>query len=338
MKRLYILILTLSVIIAFTACKKNRDSNIVPDNPARTENESAENICENNDLRDDKENSSNEINISDNDDEHIDQVSDINDDIISGYIPSVHYYIIGDVVRMREDASLESNTLYLLNQGTKVEYIDRKGDWIKVKYDDEIGYIRNDLLSENMPIEETTEENVEETEEETIEEANNPTEVTNNPLGEIVNPKIIVKKADRVLQLLDGENLRATYPIGLGWEPVGDKEKEGDGKTPEGTYYVCTRNNFSRFYLSLGLSYPNKEDAYEGLEAGLIDQSTYNQIEDAINREEQPPWNTALGGEIMIHGHGSHSDWTAGCIAVDNEIMDILWEHCRIGTSVVIEP
>ena len=132
--------------------------------------------------------------------------------------------------------------------------------------------------------------------------------------------------------------MRASYPIGLGWTPIGDKEKEGDGKTPEGTYYVCSRNSASRFYLSLGLSYPNKEDAYEGLEAGLIDQNTYNQIEDAINREVQPPWNTTLGGEIMIHGHGSHSDWTAGCIAVDDDIMDILWENCRMGTTVIIEP
>ena len=152
------------------------------------------------------------------------------------------------------------------------------------------------------------------------------------------NPKIIVKKSDRILELWDGDDLMATYPIGLGWDPIGDKQKEGDGKTPEGVYYVCTRNNYSRFYLSLGLSYPNKEDAYEALEEGLINQSTYNQIEDAINNEVQPPWYTPLGGEIMIHGHGSHSDWTAGCVAVNDDIMDILWDNCPLGTQVIIEP
>ena len=330
MKKLYILILTLSAIIAFTACKKSRDSNIVPFNPAKTESESPENTSENKDLMDEKKYNSNEINMIDNDDKHIGQVNSINDDILSVTEPIMYYYINGDAVRMREDASLESNTLDLLSKGTKVEYIDRKGDWIKVKYDDETGYIRNDLLSETEPIEDTVEE--------TTEATDNFTEAMDNSIEDIDNPKIVIKKADRLLQLFDGENLRATYPIGLGWEPVGHKEKEGDGKTPEGTYYVCTRNNLSRFYLSLGLSYPNKEDAYEGLEAGLIGQSTYNQIEDAITRGEQPPWNTALGGEIMIHGHGSHSDWTAGCIAVDDEIMDILWEHCRMGTTVIIEP
>ena len=74
------------------------------------------------------------------------------------------------------------------------------------------------------------------------------------------------------------------------------------------------------------------------MEAGIIDQNTYNQIKDAINSEEQPTWDTALGGAIMIHGYGSQSDWTAGCIAVNDDIMDILWEHCHMGTSVIIEP
>ena len=51
-----------------------------------------------------------------------------------------------------------------------------------------------------------------------------------------------------------------------------------------------------------------------------------------------PPWNTSLGGEIMIHGHGSETDWTLGCIAVDNEVMDILWQYCHNGTGVIINP
>lgn len=192
-----------------------------------------------------------------------------------------------------------------------------------MKYDGETGYIRNDLLSYTEPQDLSASEN----------------EFTaNQSTGEISKPKIIVKKSERVLELWDDDSVYGTYPIGLGWEPIGDKQKEGDGRTPEGIYYVCTRNNYSRFYLSLGVSYPNKDDAREALETGLIDQTTFEQIADAIDRKTVPPWNTPMGGEIMIHGHGSHSDWTAGCVAVDNDIMDILWDTCPLGTPIIIEP
>lgn len=157
-------------------------------------------------------------------------------------------------------------------------------------------------------------------------------------IGEIENPKIVIKKSNRALELWDGEELRVTFPIGLGWNPIGDKQKEGDGCTPEGTYYVCTRNEKSSFYLSLGVSYPNKEDAKEALDKGLIDQSAYTQIKDAIDSKESPPWYTPMGGEIMIHGRGSHSDWTAGCVAVEDDIMDVLWDNCPMGTPIIIEP
>ncbi len=156
--------------------------------------------------------------------------------------------------------------------------------------------------------------------------------------GVVNSPKIIVKKSERLLELWDGDRLYGSYSIGLGWEPIGDKKKEGDGRTPQGTYYVCTRNENSRFYLSLGVSYPNKEDAKEALDEGTIDQSTFEEIADAIDNQSQPPWYTAMGGEIMIHGMGGESDWTAGCIAVNNEVMDILWEFCPTKTPIIIEP
>lgn len=228
----------------------------------------------------------------------------------------IYYYVNSEVVRMREDGSLDADTLDLLKRGSRVEYIDRKGEWFKVKYDNVVGYIRNDLISETQPTKSSPED----------------------ILGQIENPTIIIKKADRSLQLCDGDVLLASYPIGLGWEPVGDKQKEGDGRTPEGKYYICTRNGASRFYLSLGLSYPNIVDAREALDANLISQSEFEQIDDAIRQGVKPPWNTHMGGEIMIHGHGSQSDWTAGCIAVNDEIMDILWNSCKIGTPVIIEP
>ncbi|MDD4494596.1 MAG: L,D-transpeptidase family protein [Eubacteriales bacterium] len=148
----------------------------------------------------------------------------------------------------------------------------------------------------------------------------------------------MVKKADRALKLWDGDTLFGTYSIGLGWNPEGDKQVEGDGRTPEGNYYVCVRNSQSSFYLSLGVSYPNKEDAKEALDAGTINKSTYDQIVEAIENGSQPPWNTAMGGAVMIHGLGGNRDWTAGCVAVDNDVMDILWKHCKVGTPIIIEP
>lgn len=244
-------------------------------------------------------------------------------------------YVIGDGVRMREEASIHSDIILQLGKGSHVEYIKNIGDWIKVDYDGEIGFIRNDLLSDTKPVDSIIEESQE--------LIGNSIDVINDrenvdPAYVIDNPRIVVKKNDRKLELWDGDSLFESFSVGLGWNPVGDKQKEGDGRTPEGVYYVCTRNSYSRFYLSLGVSYPNKEDAREAFDEGLIDQSTYEQIDSAISQGIQPPWNTSLGGEIMIHGHGSHSDWTAGCVAVDDEIMDILWKHCPLGTPIIIEP
>jgi murein L,D-transpeptidase YafK len=150
---------------------------------------------------------------------------------------------------------------------------------------------------------------------------------------------IILHKKERALGLyLDGE-LARTFPVSLGRSPDGTKEREGDGRTPEGTYYICTRNSRSRFHLFLGLSYPNPEDASRGSEAGLISQDQRRAIEGAAAARAAPPWDTALGGEIGIHGGGAGIiDWTLGCIALDDPAVEVLWEHLRIGDPVLIMP
>lgn len=315
MKKSYIIFITfLLSCLVFTGCINSQSKDISKNNTLyNNEKELAKNTSESDAIYDEGYNSYTDT------DENNNKVSTETGDVSKPFV----YYVTGNGVRMRKDATLESEIILQLAKGNEVEYIDRKGDWFKVKYNNEIGFIRNDLLDDSEPIEQSTEDTV---------------EVTSNPSETIDNPKIVVKKADRILQLWDGDNLWNSYPIGLGWEPLGDKEREGDGRTPEGIYYVCTRNRYSRFYLSLGISYPNIADAKEALETGLINQTTYNQIEDAINTGEQPPWNTSMGGEIMIHGHGSRSDWTAGCIAVEDDIMDLVWENCPMGTTVIIEP
>src|SRR5262245_56810555 len=155
--------------------------------------------------------------------------------------------------------------------------------------------------------------------------------------------RIIIKKAERKLFLYrleeKEENLQKTYQISLGTNPTGSKRRQGDGATPEGDYYITHKNPRSRFYLSLGLSYPNISDADAGLKAGLITKREYEAIAAAIHQKNKPPQNTRLGGDIFIHGGGSGtSDWTIGCIALENEEMKELFDLIPVKTPVKIIP
>lgn len=157
-------------------------------------------------------------------------------------------------------------------------------------------------------------------------------------VDDVQAPSIRIHKEQRTLELYDGDELMARIRVALGHKPVGRKEKEGDKKTPEGQYFICLRNANSKYHLSLGISYPNAADAEAGLDAGLITEAQYNSIVRAQEGGERPSWSTALGGEIMIHGGGTDSDWTAGCIAVRDEDMDYLWQCAPLGTPVEILP
>jgi murein L,D-transpeptidase YafK len=160
----------------------------------------------------------------------------------------------------------------------------------------------------------------------------------NEPLPAMKNPHIIIKKKMRELELFDGEKLIKTYPIALGFAPVGDKEQEGDGKTPEGEFYVHFKNERSKFYLSIGISYPNIEAAKRGLAAKIITRSEHDAIIEAINNKKTPPQKTRLGGEIFIHGGGAATDWTQGCAALSNADIKEIFETIPVGTKVEIKP
>jgi murein L,D-transpeptidase YafK len=148
----------------------------------------------------------------------------------------------------------------------------------------------------------------------------------------------MVNKKNRTLEVFDGEKLIKTYKIALGFEPIGDKIKQGDGRTPEGEFYVAVKNPNSKFYLSLGLSYPNAAEAERGLKSKLISQKEYDAILAAIKDKKQPPQNTALGGDIYIHGGGTDWDWTWGCIALENEQVKELFDALEAGTPVTVKP
>lgn len=158
----------------------------------------------------------------------------------------------------------------------------------------------------------------------------------NEPQNHPIETSIKIYKKDRVLELYgDGERL-GKFKIALGGVPEGDKEREGDSKTPEGRYYICTRNDRSKYTLFLGLSYPNIEDAKRGLENGLIGQQTFEKIKKAIEKKKQPPWNTPLGGAVGIHGKGNSYDWTLGCIGLSDEDIKRIWEYTPLKTPVEI--
>jgi L,D-transpeptidase catalytic domain len=151
-------------------------------------------------------------------------------------------------------------------------------------------------------------------------------------------PRIVVRKSRRELLLFSGDKLVRTYHVGLGLNPVGDKVRSGDRRTPEGEFYVFIKNDKSQFYLSLGLSYPNAVHAERGLRDGLINRSQYKDIMNALRARERPLQNTTLGGDIFIHGNGASSDWTWGCVALENQDMRELFDAVEVGTRVVIEP
>jgi L,D-peptidoglycan transpeptidase YkuD (ErfK/YbiS/YcfS/YnhG family) len=154
----------------------------------------------------------------------------------------------------------------------------------------------------------------------------------------LVGPRIVVRKSARKLTLYAGEKAVRIYRVGLGFDPEDDKTRQGDGRTPEGSFYVCVKNPNSKYYLSLGLSYPNKEHAERGLRGGLITRAQHDRIMNALEAKSRPPWDTRLGGEVFIHGRGSKSDWTFGCVALDDEDMKELFGCIPKGTPVIIEP
>lgn len=150
------------------------------------------------------------------------------------------------------------------------------------------------------------------------------------------NPRIVIKKNQRLLRIFDGERLIKEYKIALGFAPDGDKTTEGDGKTPEGKFYVFAKNPESKFHLSLGLSYPNIEAARRGLKDKIISREEFDATKTAINEKRMPPQKTALGGEIYIHGGGVETDWTQGCVALQNEEMREIYETIPVGATVEI--
>lgn len=151
--------------------------------------------------------------------------------------------------------------------------------------------------------------------------------------------RIYVSKMSKELTLIADNKVVGKWPCSLGeFSANGTKKKQGDRTTPNGDYYICVRNDKSAYHLSLGLSYPDKAAADRGFESGIISKEEKDTIYSAIDRKVCPPWDTALGGAIMIHGNYQKGIPTAGCVAVSDDVMDILWPYGQLGIKVSVGP
>ncbi len=161
----------------------------------------------------------------------------------------------------------------------------------------------------------------------------------------ISNVWIRVSKAERRLYLYRGPSLVKTFNIDIGYNTFADKRRQGSRdrrdhwRTPEGTFYVVDKNPQSEFYKALVLNYPTIADADRGLKQDLISRQEYEAIVQAQRQFRMPPMDTDLGGWIEIHGEGTgaSTNWTQGCVAVQNSVMNRLWVEVPIGTPVLIE-
>ncbi|MCU0761315.1 MAG: L,D-transpeptidase family protein [Steroidobacteraceae bacterium] len=137
--------------------------------------------------------------------------------------------------------------------------------------------------------------------------------------------RVLVRKSERRMYLMRGDEVLRSYRVALGLNPVGHKEREGDFRTPEGRYQLVKRNPRSDFFMSMKVSYPNPDD---------------------VARARRNGW--APGGSIMIHGlpndprkgldYYATRDWTDGCIAVSNADMLEIWMLVSDGTTIDIQP
>lgn len=137
--------------------------------------------------------------------------------------------------------------------------------------------------------------------------------------------EVLVRKSERQMYLMSGEDVVRSYRISLGDNPEGHKLYEGDERTPEGQYTLDWRNPNSDYHKSIHISYPNERD-----------------------RDLASAWGLDPGGSIMIHGAPNGAgdlafayvglDWTDGCIAVTNEDMDEIWPAIKPGTPINIVP
>jgi len=155
---------------------------------------------------------------------------------------------------------------------------------------------------------------------------------------------VVIDKATKSLALFKNGRQVAQFPAAFGIDPDSDKYKIRDGATPEGLYFITYKKQESRFHRFLGISYPNLANAARGLAYGAISLKEYKRISRASTKSGRIPCDTGLGCGIGIHGGGvfrsfgktMETDWTEGCIALDNQDMERVFDFCKPGDPVII--
>ncbi|MFV1979815.1 MAG: L,D-transpeptidase family protein [Rhodothermia bacterium] len=194
----------------------------------------------------------------------------------------------------------------LLTRGERVHRLRQSGEWTRIRtIKGSVGFVRTEDLSDRW---------------------------------------IFISKNQHMLYLYSGLELILKLPIDLPVYYMGDKQRRGsyrnpqDWRTPEGIFYVTWKRSTSAFYKALVLSYPGPSHASRGLRGGLISRDGFSRIVKANHMLESPPMNTILGGWIEIHGNGvnGRANWTRGCVALENDDIDLLWPHVSEATPVLI--
>jgi len=154
----------------------------------------------------------------------------------------------------------------------------------------------------------------------------------------------VVRKAERRLLVACAGGGERVFPVALSREPAGAKRAQADQRVPEGEYRIAGPARTSRFHLFLPIDYPSPADADRALADGLITRAERDAIVRAHAEGSLPPQDTALGGRLGFHGEGDRwsgdldLDWTEGCIAVTDDVIELLAERAPSGTPVRIVP
>ncbi len=149
--------------------------------------------------------------------------------------------------------------------------------------------------------------------------------------------RVLIEKSRRLLRLMEDDRELMRARVALGSAPCGPKRREGDGRTPEGTYQICLAKECGKYGRSLALSYPNAADAQLAYAERAIDRTTWEAILSAADGH-RPPWGTPLGGEIYLHEGPTDTDWTRGCIALAPADMARLFAYRSLIEEVEIQP
>jgi len=141
------------------------------------------------------------------------------------------------------------------------------------------------------------------------------------------------------LKSIAGED--ACFRVAMGATPWKPKTRRDYASTPEGWYHVGDKRDRGQtaFYRGFLIDYPNQDDVDRALAQGVITQATADQLTAQLKAGKVPSQSTAMGGSVLIHGMGSeYPNWTLGCVAVDNRVMDTLFDHVHTGDDILIIP